>query len=189
MSAKTRPGELSGGFSLVEVTLAIGIFAFVAIGILGLMPAALKLRSESAQETRAVMIVEELFASVAASGSLDAVVVRDGPAGEPRNNSTVDLTSEEVMIGYPSQTTVPYGMWYSARGSNPREVWETGELPGWAVDLGVETLALLYATEIEDGDGQPVDGLYQLVCEVRSPASLPLSRSRPAVFSVYVMHQ
>ena len=32
-------------FSLVEVVIAIGLFAFVIVGILGLFPAALRIRS------------------------------------------------------------------------------------------------------------------------------------------------
>jgi len=181
MNRQAQPLGSPGGFSLVEVTVAIGIFAFVAIGILGLLPAALKLRSESAQETRAVMIAEELFASVAAAGSLTNVVVRDGPAGQPRNNATIDLTREPLLLGYPSQTTVPFGLWCSSRGSDPSEVWETGQLPAWAVANGIQTFALLRATGVA---GTP--GLYQVTCEVRSPASLPLSQSKPAVFTSYL---
>ena len=54
-------GWKSAGFSLVEVTVAIGIFAFVVVGVLGLLPTALRMRAESAQETRAVMIATGAF--------------------------------------------------------------------------------------------------------------------------------
>lgn len=184
MKGKQRPSAICAGFSLVEVTLAIGIFAFVAIGILGLLPAALRVRSESAQETRAVMIAGELFASIAASASLAEVVVRRGPGGEPGENAKVDLTKDRVMLGYPGQTTVPYELWDSGTGSDPEEVWETGELSPQAIENGIQTLALLHATNVPG-----IAGLYQVTCEVRMPASRPLSRSRPAVFSTYVAGQ
>jgi type II secretory pathway pseudopilin PulG len=179
MKRAVRTSLNKGGFSLVEVTVAIGIFAFVAIGILGLLPAALKLRNDSAQETRAVMIAEELFACVRAAPSLEQVVVRDGPAGEERNNQSIDLTSEDVVIGYPTQTTVPYGLWGSSRAEGSG-IWSSGQLPGWAVDNGIQTLARLSASPFA---GLP--GLYEVVCEVRTPASLPLANSKPSVFTTY----
>ena len=64
---------------MVEVTVAIGIFAFVVVAILGLFPAALRLRTDSALETRAVMIANELFASVRASTNISNVTLRAGP--------------------------------------------------------------------------------------------------------------
>jgi len=167
------------GFSLVEVTVAIGIFAFVAVGVLGLLPAALKIRSDSAQETRAVMIAQELFASVRAAPSLRRVIFRDGPAGEKRNNQSADLTTESVVIGYPTQTTVPFGLWSSGRGQGP-EVWETGQLPGWAIKNDIQTLARVSA--------KPVVGtsnLYEVLCEIRTPATLPLDKSKPSIFVAY----
>jgi len=175
---RARPARQVQGFSLVEVSVAIGIFAFVAIGILGLLPAALRLRADSAQETRAVMIAEEIFASIAASGTLTNVVLRDGPAGQPRNNQSVDLTKDKILLGYPPQTTVPFGLWHSKRGSDPQQVWETGKLDSWAVDNDIQTLALLWATNTGSG-------LYQVICEIRSPATIPLTNSTPTAFTTF----
>jgi len=172
---RVRPARQVQGFSLVEVSVAIGIFAFVAIGILGLLPAALRLRADSAQETRAVMIAEEIFASIVASGTLTNVVLRDGPAGQPRNNQSVDLTQDKILLGYPPQTTVPFGLWHSKRGSDPQEVWETGKLDAWATNNDIQTLALLWATNTGAG-------VYRIVCEIRTPASVPLTNSTPTSF-------
>jgi type II secretory pathway pseudopilin PulG len=164
-------------FSLVEVTVAIGIFAFVVVGILGLLPTALKLRAESAQETRAVLIAQELFASLQASGGPTAGIVRDGPGLRQGNNTTVNLANETILLGYPPQTTVPYGLWHSSRGQNPDQVWETGNLDSWAKDNDIQTLARL--------SGEPVAGIPNLVrvkCEIRAPANIALSNSAPTVF-------
>jgi type II secretory pathway pseudopilin PulG len=165
------------GFSLVEVTVAIGIFAFVVVGILGLLPTALKLRAESAQETRAVLIAQELFASLQASGGPTAGILRDGPGLRQGNNTTVNLANETIVLGYPPQTTVPYGLWHSSRGQDPDRVWETGNLDSWAVENDIQTLARL--------SGEPVTGLPNLVrvkCEIRAPANIALSNSTPTVF-------
>ena len=172
----------SAAFSLVEVTVAMGIFAFVAVGILGLLPAAMRLRAEAAQETRAVLIAQELFSAVMSSSSLTNVIIRDGPALEPRNNTPINIVEDTVVVGYPTQTTVPYGLFARDRGFNPQTVWETGALPGWAADNAIATLARLSATIVSSN-------LYAVTVEVRSPASLPLTNSTPTVFTTLVNSQ
>jgi type II secretory pathway pseudopilin PulG len=171
------------GFSLVEVTVAIGIFAFVVVGVLGLLPTALRMRAESAQETRAVLIAQELFSSVFASGGVRSVVMRDGPGLTAAQNvdPRADLLAGPMMIGYPTQTTVPFYMWHSSRGQNPDQIWETGALPPDAVRNGIETLARLRAEPVPNSPD-----LFKVICEVRSGASLPLSRTRPTTFTAYV---
>jgi type II secretory pathway pseudopilin PulG len=168
------------GFSLVEVTIAIGIFAFVVVGIMGLLPAGMKMRAESSAETRGVLIAEELFAAVRAATNLSAVIVRDGPALQQRNNQPVNLKSEKVVIGYPSQTTVPYFLWGGSRSAgSPDSAWIQGQMPAGAVANAIETLARLSATNIGGN-------LYRVTVEVRAPANIPLANSRPATFSTIV---
>lgn len=171
------------GFSLVEVTIAIGIFAFVVVGIMGLLPAGMRMRADSAAETRGVLISEELFAAVRAATSLTNVVVRDGPALKTENNQPVNLGNESVVIGYPSQTTVPYFLWGGKRADvgTPESAWVDGIMPPKAVANAIDTLARLSATNIP---GYP--GLYQVRVQVRAPASIPLSNSRPAEFSTLI---
>lgn len=171
----------TGGFSLVEVTVAIGIFAFVVVGVLGLLPAGMRLRAESAQETRAVLISQELLSAVRAAPNLSYVLLRDGPGLSSRNNEPEDLLAGPVVVGYPSQTTVPYGLFSRSRGFDPDKIWETGQLPSWADDNDIATLARLSAQALE---GQP--NLYRVTIEVRAPASLSLTNSRPSVFSSFV---
>jgi len=114
--------QTPGGFSLVEVTIAIGLFAFVMVGILGLFPTATKMRSESALETRAVMIAQQLFSYVETAGidpgdpasgftlSVTNVAVRDGPAFEVANTRTnINLTNPGgVVLGYLNRSSMPY---------------------------------------------------------------------------------
>jgi type II secretory pathway pseudopilin PulG len=162
-------------FSLVEVTIAIGIFAFVVVGVMGLLPAGLRMRADSAVETRGVLIAEELLASVRASASLTNVIVRDKPGQQSEKN----LTDRPVVLGYPSQTTVPYwsfdqnpgASWTNAQGSDA----EISQSSTNAID----TLARLSATNIGGG-------LYRVTVDVRAPASLPLTNSRTATFSTLV---
>lgn len=173
----------SAGFSLVEVTVAIGIFAFVVVGVLGLLPTALRMRAESAQETRAVLIATELFSSLQASGGATAGILRDGPGLTAGNNvyPPVNLRSETIMLGYPPQTTVPYFMWHTSRGGNPDQVWETGQLDSGAINNDIQTLALLSGEAVP---GNP--NLTRVTCQVRSPANTALANTRPTVFTTYV---
>jgi type II secretory pathway pseudopilin PulG len=178
MTITTHSRHAKAGFSLVEVTVAIGIFAFVVVGILGLLPAGMRLQQESAAESRALMIAEELMASVDASPSLRQVVVRDGPALQSRNNSVVDVISGPVVLGYPARTSVPFGLWHPSRSNSPEDVWDGGILPTWAIDNDIQTLSRLSATQVSPG-------LYQVRIEVRAPANVPANNTTPTVFTTY----
>lgn len=173
--------EGRGAFSLVEVTIAIGIFAFVVVGVLGLLPAGMRMRAESAAETRGVLISEELFAAVRVATNLSAVEVRDGPALQSRNQQTVNLLGNQtVVIGYPSQTTVPFFLWGGDRSvGSPDDAWVRGQLHPGAVGNAIDTLARLSATNVSGN-------LYRVTVEVRAPASVPLANSRPHIFSTLV---
>jgi type II secretory pathway pseudopilin PulG len=168
------------GFSLVEVTVALGIFAFVAVGILGLLPAALKQRADSSRETRAVMIAGELMSSVQTSPSLTNAVVRVGPdLGNPNASMLYNqnLTQGPVVVGYTASTTVPFcffqdagAVWTNAGGNN-------AEIAASATN-SIDTLARLSVTNVL---GTP--GLYQVRVEVRSPANVALSNSQAVTFA------
>jgi type II secretory pathway pseudopilin PulG len=160
------------GFSLVEIVIAIGLFAFVAVAILSLFSVALKMRADSNLETKSFIIAEELFASIRMAGGINKAMFRDGPALAIRNNQLVDLRKDSVVIGYPNDTTVPFGLWHSARGQDPKKVWENGDLEAWALANQITTLAYLRAIP----SGAP--NLYKVICEVRSPATLPLNKSK-----------
>lgn len=178
-----RRGEFSAslsGFSLVEVTVAIGIFAFVAVGILGLLPAALKQRMDSARDTRAVMIAGELIASVRSSPAVTNVVVRVGPDLSNPDASlryNQNLLNGPVVLGYVSSTTVPF--WFF---QNPGAAWSNAS--GADADIiasatnSIDTLARLSATNVP-----AAPGLYEVSVEVRSPATLPLARSQTVAFT------
>jgi len=51
-------------FSLVEVVLALGIVAFAIIGIMGLMPIAVKSAGDSMRETDATLIARRIFSEI-----------------------------------------------------------------------------------------------------------------------------
>lgn len=166
-------------FSLVEVTIAIGIFAFVVVGVMGLLPAGLRLRADSAAETRGVLIAEELFAAARASTNLANVVTRIGPGQGAGDNRTNNILNFPLVLGYPSQTTIPYFYFHS----DPEAAWNNAggnnaEVVASAINA-IDTLARLKATKI-------TSGLYNVTVDVRSPASLPATNNSRSSFSTLV---
>jgi type II secretory pathway pseudopilin PulG len=58
------------GFSLVEVTLALGVAAICLVTMLGLLPASLKTQQSSIQQTRANQIISQICSVLRADVSL-----------------------------------------------------------------------------------------------------------------------
>lgn len=181
MPSSWSPPSGSLGFSLVEVTVAIGIFAFVAVGILGLLPAALKIRSDSAQETRAVMIAQELLSSIKSGDSVLKVnQFRDGP-GLSHSQSfwpPENLTEGPVVLGYVAGTTVPF--FAAAQKSRTTykadALWKGDSFPSAARDNNIDVWAKLDAQRM-------APNLYRVTVQVRSPASAKLINSTVTTFT------
>lgn len=177
-----RPPARPDGFSLVEVTVAIGIFAFVIVGIIGLFPTALKIRAESALETRSSMIAQQLFSQVRSSTSISNVVVRDGPALGSGNTKTTNLLTSIFVLGYQSGTTMPYWYFPSPGASWTNTGGADSDVRNAAASINnINTLARLSATAVPG-----TKNLYQVNVDIRSPATLPLANTKPANFSTFV---
>jgi type II secretory pathway pseudopilin PulG len=56
----------AAGFSLVEVTLALGVAAFCLVAVLGLLPTSLKTQQASIQQTTANQITSTIFSDLRA---------------------------------------------------------------------------------------------------------------------------
>jgi uncharacterized protein (TIGR02598 family) len=62
---KRSPSE-TAAFSLVEVTLALGVAAFALLAILGMLPTSLKTQQASIQQTTANSIISQIFSDLRA---------------------------------------------------------------------------------------------------------------------------
>jgi type II secretory pathway component PulJ len=60
-----RPQSRSA-FSLIEVTLAIGVAAFCLIAVMGLLPVAIKIQQASVQQTKANAIISQISSDLVA---------------------------------------------------------------------------------------------------------------------------
>jgi uncharacterized protein (TIGR02598 family) len=61
-----RPLLETAAFSLVEVTLALGVAAFALLAILGMLPTGLKTQQASIQQTTANSIISQIFSDLRA---------------------------------------------------------------------------------------------------------------------------
>jgi type II secretory pathway pseudopilin PulG len=61
-----RPLSGAAAFSLVEVTLALGVAAICLLAILGLMPTSLKTQQASVQQTTANQVISQIFSALRA---------------------------------------------------------------------------------------------------------------------------
>ena len=176
------PARAADGFSLVEVTIAIGLFAFVMVGILGLFPTATRMRADSALETRAVMIAQQLYSYVEVSGveeeypsfavtfSVTNVALRDGPGLDEKNTRDgIDILKPGgVVLGYFNRSSMPYYFF------DKPDAWtnmppKVPDAEATTLQNEITTLARIFAEEIPSGCHK-----YRVVVEVRSPASAPL---------------
>src|SRR5437867_3548078 len=73
----------TAAFSLVEVTLALGVAAFCLIAVLGLLPTSLKTQQASIEQTTANQIISTIFSDLRADvrlpPGLDSKVCGDNP--------------------------------------------------------------------------------------------------------------
>src|SRR6266568_837539 len=60
------PVRETAAFSLVEVTLALGVAAFALLAILGMLPTSLKTQQASIQQTTANEIISQIFSDLRA---------------------------------------------------------------------------------------------------------------------------
>jgi len=186
-------------FSLVEIAIAIGLFAFVIVGIIGLFPTALRMQTESAVETRSSMIAQQLFDAVDLSIAKWAntpgnvftnVTLRDGPGLVVANSRGVDLTSvnRPIVLGYSAKSSMPYYLykqngtdaWNSGigAGAGAQEPPDGAKVNPPALSNDIVTLAKISAASVA---GNPK--LYQVTVEVRSPAVAAFSNSTRSVFT------
>jgi len=184
MKAPASTLRRPGGFSLVEVTIAIGIFAFVVVGVLGLFPTAMKMRRDASAETRAVMAAQEVFASINAAPDIRNVTLRRGTKSE--DVMRVNFATGAAAFGYSIQSAVPFFGWWSgserAEYQNPEAVWRSGSGSDSAV-LGnsIDMLVFVTATNVPNAPN-----LFRVTVQARSPVDIPLTNASPVTFTSFV---
>jgi type II secretory pathway pseudopilin PulG len=123
---KRSPSE-TDAFSLVELTLAMGVAAFCLLAVLGLLPVALKTQQASVQQTTAGEILSEAAADLRAS-------VRYPPGLQSQLND-----QQRTLRGHWAQVGTPDTLYFTNEG------WQTGGLtPASTPSDAVFRLTLTY---------------------------------------------
>src|SRR6266566_4706877 len=97
-------------FSLVEITLAMGVAAFCLLAVLGLLPVALKTQQASIQQTTASQVLSNFAADLRAS-------VRYPPGLQNQLND-----QQRALRGHWALVGTPDTIYYTNEG------WQTGGL-------------------------------------------------------------
>jgi uncharacterized protein (TIGR02598 family) len=90
---KTRTSR-KAGFSLIEIVVALGVISFALVAILGVLPLGLKSGRNSAQETRANHLAEQIFATLSTQPFTSANLSSLGS-----NSTPIDLSLENTPAG------------------------------------------------------------------------------------------
>ena len=99
-------------FSLVEITLALGVAAFCLIAVLGMLPASLKTQQASVRQTTANQIISQILADLHATVRLPPgqVSKQSGLKGRWAANATPDtlyFTNAGTQTGSANVATPP----------------------------------------------------------------------------------
>ena len=78
------------GVSLIEVVIALGIISFAVVGIVGMMPVALKSAQESMRETDATLIAQRIFSELKTGNGANRTVTKD----TTNSIQTINLSSD-----------------------------------------------------------------------------------------------
>lgn len=88
----------NSAFSLVEVTLAIGIIAFALVGIMALFPAATKAALESQRETRATFIAQQILADLTSGPPTNTFLGTSAELAISNNRTPLNLATNNTFV-------------------------------------------------------------------------------------------
>jgi uncharacterized protein (TIGR02598 family) len=160
-----------GAFSLVEVTLALGVISFALVGIMAMFPVAMKTANDSNFETRALFIAQGILADLQSGSNPQAraLSLMGDTSGIP-----VDLQSQ--------------GEWFFALNEEgqPQEIASSG---AWA--NGAPSPASTYLARVavypNPADLSPL--VSQVEVTVSAPSAAPLIRRTQYAFATLVQTQ
>ena len=103
-----KPAAGKRAFSLVEVTLALGICAFVLVALLGLFSTGLRASRESEEQTQAANLASQLLTTRAASPSSDTNLANFAIPVTALTNSYTDIyPAAGGLVGLDGRTNSP----------------------------------------------------------------------------------
>jgi uncharacterized protein (TIGR02598 family) len=163
--------QQKSAFTLVETVVAIGIFSFVIVGILGLFPAGMRRQAESGAEARARIIAESVFETIKVSDSLQNSKI---PVEVGTPNLQFRNHIQGTLLGFAQDGTGINYAWPSGSTSD----WGNGNVPA---NQNITTKARVLSTLVPDNPN-----LYQVTVDVGTPANLPERAMQVYRFTTFV---
>jgi type II secretory pathway pseudopilin PulG len=185
--APCRDRSSRQAFSLVEVVVAIGIFAFIIAGIIGLFPILLENQKRTVFENRSMLITQHPHARMQAAANLASIFLNRGYD----EKSETAFTLNHIFWDSASETSKPLILGIQADGTSVGAVladsdWDKDTInpQGEAPVQNITIKAKVSLTK--DGVQPPLPGLYRFDCEVTQPANLPYNSRMKSTFSTLV---
>jgi type II secretory pathway pseudopilin PulG len=175
---ETRRKQLKSAFTLVESVVAIGLFAFVIVGIVGLFGSALGRQRQASFETRSVMVSQQILARIrAAESATNAYLTRGSDPNTQaklfHSASFAAPGTNTVVFYYKKDGTELSGILDPANYSNATFSFYPG-YPAETLTNDIVGRARLSLTTNDTGS----TNLYRVTIEVSEPANLPLHARR-----------
>ncbi len=160
-STSCAPGprpRSTGGFSLIEVVLALGLTSFALIGILGMFPLALGTAQDAVVETRVALIAQNILSDLREGAPNEAAVVIGPNAVD--DVETLDLTAP-TLPG-------PIFVAYAEDGAARAKITETDFNQG----LGDTDAFFLAAIRLDQASTDPIlSDLVRVTVQIIAPSS------------------
>jgi type II secretory pathway pseudopilin PulG len=125
-----RPLADAAAFSLVEVTLALGVAAFCLIAVLGLLPTSLKTQQASIRQTTANQIISQLSSFLRADVRLPPGQASKACPDPPDPNEPCDWSN---LNGHWGNVATPDTMYFTNEAKPTGTVTQPNNVPANAV--------------------------------------------------------
>jgi type II secretory pathway pseudopilin PulG len=160
---RSSGAQRPAAFTLIESVVAIGIFAFVIVGIVGLFGAALERQRQASFETRAVMISQQTLARIHAANSPSNISLTRGQSNDVRFFTNMNLISTTAIGFYQRDGTECSGI------SSSETDWTGTNTPNNVTNVVAKSRTRLT---------QLGNSLFRVDIEVSEPANLPRAARR-----------
>lgn len=125
-----RPQRRTAGFSLIEVTFALGVAAICLIVLMGLLPVAVKTQQSSIQQTTANQIISQIYSFLRADVRLPPGQYKKACPDPPDPNVPCDWDN---LHGHWAGVAQPDTMYFTKEANQTGSVTQPGNVPSDAV--------------------------------------------------------
>lgn len=161
------------GFSLVEVVIAIGLFSFVIVGIIGMFSVGLRQQGNWANNFSAVYAAQQVMAYIDSKTNLAeaAPILSNAPT---TNVFAISATWDTNPTNANVTNSIIANVTNSINSTNLSSKWDAG-----VPEVGIVSLVRVISRPIGGG-------LYEIQMDVSYPAAAPFSNRQVETFSTLV---